>query len=435
MKPDEAVGYVEEREVLGMRFGLDRMRHLLEHLGRPQAGRPAVHVVGTNGKTSTVRYTAALLQAAGRRVGAYTSPHITHWRERIQVDGVPIGDEAFADAVTAVAEAAATLEDDPATQFEVLTAAAFTALDRAGVDTLVVEAGLGGRYDASNVLDDAVVVLTNVTREHTDLLGDTEYAIAGEKLAVAPDGSDRLIIGPLTPVAAAAVRKIARERLLRAWWAGEDVLMDASGPGRFAVTTPMGRHTVDAVPGSYQRWNAALAVAAAERLLGGALPSKDVYSALAAAVNPGRFEIVAGTPTIILDGAHNPAGMEALVRDLPRGRRIVAVLSILRDKDRAAMLAPLSRRVDHVVATRSRNPRVTPAGELSRAVGDEGMAVEVVEEPGDAVSRARDLAGPDGVVVVCGSLYLLTDVRDVILGRWGSPPGKLARETPGNGRN
>lgn len=435
MTPDEAVRYVEEREILGMRFGLERMQRLLGLLGDPQRGRPAIHVVGTNGKTSTTRYAAAALRAAGLRVGAYTSPHITHWRERIQVDGVPITEDAFARAVGAVADAAVTFADDPVTQFEVLTAAAFVALHHAGVDALVVEAGLGGRYDASNVLEDAVVVLTNVSREHTDLLGDTEYAIAGEKLAVARDGSDRLVVGPLTPVAYDAVRRIAADRGLSGWWAGEDIRIEDVDARRVRVTTPLGRYTVDAGPTSVQRWNMAVALAAAERRLGDALPSTAVVAALASVANPGRFEMIEGRPVIILDGAHNPAGMSALAEDLPAGRRIVAVLSILRDKDRPGMLAPLRDRVAHVVTTASRNPRVTPAAELGRAVHGEGMDVDVVEHPEDAVARAREIAGPDGIVIVCGSLYLLSDVRDAILRRWGLPPGKLARETPGNGRN
>ena len=300
---------------------------------------------------------------------------------------------------------------------------------------MVVEAGLGGRYDASNVLDDAVVVLTNVSREHTDLLGDTEREIAAEKLAVVPDGGERLVIGPLTPAAQDAVRAIVRERGLSAWWAGTDVLLTAQGD-EAEVATPRARYRLDAAGRpAYQLWNMALAVAAGERRLGAPPPQDAVRTAVAAVDTPGRFEVIPGEPTVILDGAHNPAAMEALAADLPEARPLVAVLSVLRDKDLDAMLAPLAGRVDRIVATASTNARVLPADELHRAVARKGMTVETVEHPVDAVARARQLAGPSGVVIVCGSLYLLTDVRGQAIHRTGSPPGKLARETPGNGRN
>jgi dihydrofolate synthase/folylpolyglutamate synthase len=205
----EARAWVAGLEILGMRFGLERIRALLAALGDPQHAAPAVHVVGTNGKSSTTRLAAAALASTGRRVGAYLSPHILDWTERVQLDGAPVDDAAFAAAAGDVREAAEALpleEGDTVTQFEALTAIAFRAFAAAGVDATAVEAGLGGRWDATNVLgDDAAVVLTNVTLEHTEFLGDTEAAIAGEKLAVCADGSDRLVVGPLTPAARAAV--------------------------------------------------------------------------------------------------------------------------------------------------------------------------------------------------------------------------------------
>ncbi len=428
----EAVRYIEGREILGMRFGLDRMHRILSGLGAPQDGRRAVHVVGTNGKSSTTRYAAAALRAAGCRVGAYLSPHIAHWRERMQVEGTALSEAEFAAAVGAVADVAedAAFADDPPTQFEVLTAAAFVAFARAEADHLVIEAGLGGRYDATNVLDDAIVVLTNVSLEHTDLLGDTEYAIAGEKLAVAPDGTDRLVVGPLSEAADEAVRRIVRERRLSGWWAGDQIRLEDVG-GRTEVITPIGRHRLaPPSPAVYQRWNAALAIAAAERRLDAPIPEGPLQEAIGGTVVPGRMEIVDGSPTVILDGAHNPAGMAALAAELPADRHIVAVLSVLRDKDRDAMLRPLADRVRHVVATSSSNPRALGAEELARSVRGAGIAVDDVEHAGDAVARAFELAGPDGVVVVCGSLYLLTDVRDAVLRRPSSPPGKLPARNP-----
>lgn len=396
-----------------MRFGLDRMRRLLTEVGEPQRGRPTVHVVGTNGKSSTTRFTAAALQSTGLRVGTYLSPHVTHWRERIQIDGIPVSASAFADAVGRVADVAATFaSDDPVTQFEVLTAAAFVVFAQAAVDRVVMEAGLGGRYDATNVLDEPVVVLTTVGREHTDLLGTTEYAIAGEKLAVADDGGDRLVIGALTAPALVAVSRIARERRLSGWWMGRQIRVTPRDDG-FTVETPLSRHHLTAtIPGAYQRANVATAIAAAERRENRPLDTAALDAALARVENPGRFEVRPGNPSLILDGAHNPAGMEVLARELPADRRVVAVLSALRDKDLPAMLAPLVGRVAVIVATVSTNARARPATEVARSAAQAGITAETVENPSDAVARAQHLAGPDGVVVICGSLYLLADLRD-----------------------
>ena len=199
MNLSDALAYVESLDILGMRFGLARMQHILAELGDPHRAQPAIHVVGTNGKSSTTRLLAALLAGEGLRSAAYLSPHIVGWTERLMIDGQTVDDDAFAEAIGRVRQMVTRLgyqDEDAVTQFEVLTAAAFVAVAAAGMDVFVVEAGLGGRYDATNVLDGGVVtVLTNVSREHTDLLGDTVTQIAGEKLAVAPDGSDRLVVG------------------------------------------------------------------------------------------------------------------------------------------------------------------------------------------------------------------------------------------------
>ena len=238
MTPGEARRWIEGLEVLGMRFGLERMRALLDALGHPERGRPAIHVVGSNGKSSTARLAAAALAGEGLRVGTYLSPHVTGWRERIELAGRPVTPGRFAVAVGAVRDAAADLAlppGDAVTQFEALTAAAFWAFAGAGVDAAVVEAGLGGRFDATNVLPGSVVVLTNVALEHTDLLGETEEAIAAEKLAVAPRGSDRLVVGRLSPAARVAVAAQMAARELTGWRQGAEIRVRA---GRAASTSP-----------------------------------------------------------------------------------------------------------------------------------------------------------------------------------------------------
>jgi dihydrofolate synthase/folylpolyglutamate synthase len=340
-------------------FGLERMRKLLAELSEPQRRYPAIHVVGTNGKSSTTLLAAALLRAEGLHVGAYISPHVRGWSERIQVDGADADLEA---ALARVCPHAA-----GATQFEVLTAAALAEFATREVDVAVVEAGLGGRYDATNVLDARVVVLTNVARDHTDVLGDTREAIAGEKLAVVTKGATA-IIGD-------------------AEW------------GELARTN--GAALVE-LPGAS---NLALAVAAAEAHLGRPV---DPHAADGLTV-PGRLERRGERPLEIWDGAHNLAGIGYLLPRLP-ARAYTIVASILDDKDADAMLRALTAVGSSFVATQSKNPRALPAGELAGLARPHFASVEAVSDPLDALARARHAAGPDGAVLVTGSLYLLSDL-------------------------
>jgi len=333
------------------------MRRLLADLGDPQARVPAIHVVGTNGKTSTTLLAAALLRGTGLTVGAYVSPHVRGWAERIQVDG------AEADLERALARVRPHAEG--ATQFEVLTAAALAEFDARDVDVAVVEAGLGGRHDATNVLGAHVVVLTNVSLDHVDVLGGTREAIAAEKLAV------------VTPGAVAILGEPEWEGVAR-----------ANGAARVEL------------PGSS---NLALAVAAAEAHLGRAV---DPHAADGVRV-PGRLERCG--PREIWDGAHNLAGIGYLLPRLPHGRFVV-VASILADKDAAAMLAALAAAGDTLVATQSTSTRTIPAEELARLGASHFSRVEAVFEPGDALRRARELAAPGDHVLVTGSLYLLADL-------------------------
>jgi dihydrofolate synthase/folylpolyglutamate synthase len=333
------------------------MQALLEALGEPQRRYPAVHVVGTNGKTSTTLMTAALLRAAGLRTGAYTSPHVRRWSERIQVDGADADLEAALARVRPHAEGA--------TQFEVITAAALAELAGQGVDAAVVEAGLGGRLDATNVLSARVVVLTNVALEHTDVLGPTREAIAAEKLAVITPGAHVILGEP-----------------------------EWEGAAREA-----GAAAVEVV----SRSNLALAVAAAEAFLGRAVDP----SAAEAVRVPGRLEHRSEHPLEIWDGAHNLAGIGYLLARVP-ARDYTLVASILADKDAEAMLGALTALGSTLVATQSPNPRALPAAELARIAGPHFACVEAVSDPAVALARARELAGPNGAVLVTGSLYLLS---------------------------
>jgi dihydrofolate synthase/folylpolyglutamate synthase len=416
---DDALAYVETLDILGMRFGLARMQHILAELGDPHRAQPAIHVVGTNGKSSTARLLAALLAGEGLRSAAYLSPHVVGWTERVMIDGRAVGDAAFADAlgrVRATVQRLGYRDDDAVTQFEVLTAAAFVAVAAAGVDVVVVEAGLGGRYDATNVLDGgAVTVLTNVSREHTELLGETVREIAGEKLAVAPDGSDRLVVGCLDAPAADAVAAIMAARRLTGWLVGREVRAE-DGPDGYRVRVGDAEYPglVVGANGRFQRENLTVAIAAAQRYLGRALAPGGVREVAARVRIPGRLELFDGAPRIVIDGAHNPAGMQALagsLGDVFASIRPVGVVSVLGDKDVAAMLAPLIPLCSGLVLTRSSHRRAADPEHVAEAARRQDAVCEVVSDPHAALARAVALAGDDGGVVVCGSLYLLGDLR------------------------
>jgi dihydrofolate synthase/folylpolyglutamate synthase len=362
------------------------MRRLLTALGSPQERFRAVHVVGTNGKSSTARMTAALLEAHGVRTGTFLSPHLSSFAERIRIGDADLGADDFAAAVQGAAAAAAkvdrTLEEgDRVTQFELLAATAFAEFARQGVEVAVVEAGLGGRHDATNVLGAPVVVLTNVGLEHTRWLGPTVPDIAREKLAVVRRGAT-LVTGPLDP----------------------EVEALAAATGAEVVPAP----AVEAGPDGYQRANFAAAVAAARASRGELDPA--LVADVAARVRvPGRMQVVAEQPLTIYDGAHNPSGMHALVQALDGP--FVAVVSILDDKDAAGMLRALLGKTAGAVFTRSANPRaLSPATLASLFSQLGGPASEIVADPHGAVARAQALAGPDGTVLATGSIYLVADL-------------------------
>jgi dihydrofolate synthase / folylpolyglutamate synthase len=342
-------------------FGTERIHRLLAELGHPERRYPAIHVVGTNGKSTTTRMTEELLADAGLAVGAYLSPHVRRWSERIRVHG----DEAdFEQAVARVRPEAIALG---ATQFETLTAAALAEFAAASVDVAVVEAGLGGRHDATNVLDSHVVVLTNVAFDHMDVLGETREAIATEKLAVVRPGVS-VVLG-----------QSEWEELARANGATEVVTSGAS--------------------------NLALATAAAETFLG-----RDVDPHAAEGVElPGRLERRSEEPLEVWDGAHNLAGVGYLLPRLPV-REYVLCCSILTDKRPELMLEALSVLGGTLVATESSNSRSLRAGDLAARAEPYFSHVEAVPDPHEARRRSIALAGPQGAVVVTGSLYLLSEL-------------------------
>ncbi|HEV2723218.1 MAG TPA: cyanophycin synthetase [Thermoleophilaceae bacterium] len=398
----QAEEYLLGLELFGMRFGLDRMHKLMTALGMPQRRFAQIHVVGSNGKSSTVRFTAAILERHGLRTGSYTSPHLRSFSERIEVRERPVSEERLAGAIERAARAGQVVErtldaGDRVTQFEALTAAALHELAARGVEVAVVEAGLGGRHDATNVIQSRVQVLTSVGLEHTRWLGPTVTHIAEEKLAVVGDHTT-LVVGELDPEAMAVAERVARghaTRLVRISEGIPDVPLRAAG--------------------EFQRRNFALAAAAAEAFLGRPLDPGAVTRAAAETRVPGRLDRVGESPLTLHDCAHNPAGARALAEAIPaatEGRRpLVLVLSVLEDKDAARILAALLSEADGLVLTRCRNPRaLSPATLEGLAAELGGPPAEIVADPPAAVARARELAGQAGAVVATGSIYLIADL-------------------------
>jgi dihydrofolate synthase / folylpolyglutamate synthase len=424
----QAEEYLLGLELFGMRFGLDRMHRLMTVLGLPQRRFASVHVVGTNGKSSTVRYIAAILQRQGLRTGSYTSPHLRSFRERVEVGEQPVSEPGFAAAVSHAAKAAELVNrsappDDHVTQFEALTAAAYHELARRGVEVAVIEAGLGGRFDATNVIPSKVQVLTNVGLEHTRWLGPTVREIAAEKLAVVRDHST-LVVGELVPEASGVAQRVAEERharLIRApapsggvSESADPAQVGVAGAGLSAAASASASQRLRPV-GAYQRANFALAAVAAGAFLGRAPATSALSSAAAETRVAGRLDVIDSRPLTILDGAHNPPGAQALVVALPELtaglRPSIGLLSVLEDKDAAEMLSALLPCFDQLVLTRCSNPRSLSPGTLEALAAKlGGPPMETVSDPHQALRRARELAGPGGAVLATGSIYLVADL-------------------------
>jgi dihydrofolate synthase/folylpolyglutamate synthase len=354
--PGPNLAWLESLSPWPEHFGLERMHALLAELGQPQRGFRSIHVVGTNGKTTTTKRIEALLTAEGVRAGATISPHIERWSERITVDGVEADLERALERVRAAAERTG------ATQFESVTAAALCEFAARAVEVAAIEAGLGGRYDATNVLSSEVVVLTNVELEHTQWLGSTREAIAREKLAVVAPGSTVLL-------GQAEWEPLARE----------------AGAGRvLAVAEPE-------LP---------------QRAVGELLGHPPQEASIEVRV-PGRLEWRGERE--LRDGAHNPAGLAWLSERLPAGEWTI-LCSILADKDVETMLDLLARLGRTLVATSSSSSRSLPASELARRAEGRFETIEAVDDPLLALVRARELAGPEDRLLVTGSLYLLADL-------------------------
>jgi dihydrofolate synthase/folylpolyglutamate synthase len=406
----------------GMDFKLERVSLALQRLGDPQRAYRALHIAGTNGKGSVAAMLDACLGAAGYRVGRYTSPHLVELGERITVAGVPMSREAL--VATAEEVRAVTLAHGIGlTFFEILTVMAFVHFARVGVDVAVVEVGLGGRLDATNVLDPLAAAITTIGLDHTEWLGDSLAQIAREKGGIIKPGRP-VVLGRIDGEPRAVLERVAAERGAPLLAPGRDYRV--SGPDTLTFEG-LGWHLRDVhvgLRGAYQRDNAATAIA----LLGAvrdALPVDEaaLRRGLADVRWPGRLEIIDTAPLTIVDGAHNADGVASLVAELPRltgGRPVDLLFAVMGDKDWGEMVARLAPHCRSAVVTEVLPPRGAPAAAVAAAFGPACPAV-AEPDPMRAWQRVRARAGADGVVLVAGSLFLIGELYRLGVGRPAAP--------------
>jgi dihydrofolate synthase/folylpolyglutamate synthase len=396
---------------------LDRMRALCDLLGEPQRTYPVVHLTGTNGKGSTARMTSALLQAHGLSVGTYTSPHLERINERMAWSGEPIGDAELAEALLALSP----LEEHLGvrlTHFELLTAAAFRWFADVAVDVAVVEVGMGGRWDATNVADGVVAVVTNVALDHAEVIGPTRAEIAAEKSGIVKPGST-LVLGETD----ASLREPFLARGAQVVWErdrdfGCDANEVALGGRLLDLRTPAGTYdqVFLALHGAHQGDNAVCALTASEGFFGRALERDVVQEAFASVQVPGRCEVLGRHPLVVLDGAHNPAGARALARTLDEDFSLttadVLVVGFTAGRDPLEMLSELhAQRARRVYTVRPPHPRGLDPAEVAEAARTLGVDAEPMPDVDDALDAARALAGGEGFVLVTGSLYVVGEAR------------------------
>ena len=404
---------------------LDGMREALALLGDPQTAYRSIHVTGTNGKGSTAAMVTALLVESGLSVGSYTSPNLHHVNERIAWNAAPIDDDSLLDLLERLRMIEPMLSE-PLTRFELLTVAAFLHFADVAVDVAVVEVGLGGTWDSTNVIDAAVAVLTSIGLDHTQVLGDTEVEIAADKAGIIAPGAT-VVLGPVADDVAEVVdRRCDAVGAAGLWRYGTELACTsdrlAVGGRLVDLTVPGGACDDVLIPlhGSHQGQNAAVALGAVAAFLGWAPAQEVVEAALGSVAVPGRLEVLGSQPLVVVDGAHNPSGAEALATALQEGfsveGRRVAVLGMLEGRDPAAILRPLvAVGIDHVVCVAPVTPRAMAAETVMGAAAGLGVTAEVAGSIVEGVRVGLELVSDGGLLLVTGSLYVVGEARAELL--------------------
>ncbi|MHB8771902.1 MAG: bifunctional folylpolyglutamate synthase/dihydrofolate synthase [Syntrophales bacterium] len=423
--------YLSGLTKMGIRFGLDPISGLLGRLDDPQKRYPAVLIAGTNGKGSVAAMIASILSAGGYRTGLYTSPDLIDFRERIRVDGEMI---SRTEAASCAERVKARLTEEMS-YFEFLTAMAFLHFRRRRVDIAVLEVGMGGRLDATNVVVPLLSVITNISLEHREYLGDTLEAIAREKGGIIKQGGRCLTAARQKPVVE-TLEALCRERKAKLYRLGKEIRKRVHRDGTFSylgIGRRFGRLACPLI-GRHQYANAALALGTLELIAaaGFPVPGDRVVEGLGRTRWEGRLEVLRRAPTLLVDGAHNPAGAETLRRALREDfsyRRLILIFGVLGDKDYPAMARKLFPLADRVILTRPASDRAVPLAELLPTAGRYHAAVEGYASPADALRAALSRAGKGDLVCAAGSLYLVGEIKKILRAgvRTGTLPGGAAR--------
>ncbi len=420
MNAQQAIEYIHSVFWKGSVPGLSRTNTLLEKMGNPHKALKYVHIAGTNGKGSTAAMTASILQKAGYTVGLYTSPYIYTFHERMQVNGELISDEDLV-AITEYVKPLADSMTDAPTEFELVSCIAFEYFKRKGCDIVVLEVGMGGALDSTNVIPcPEVAVITNIGLDHTDVLGNTLEEIAMNKAGIIKENGHAVIYRG-SPSVEAVFEQVCREKnvsLKKANFAG----LNLKSHDLFEQVFDCGDYKDIHLPllGDHQLHNAAVVLAVAETLIekGWNITKEHIYDGIRDVSWPGRFDIVCRDPLFIIDGGHNPQCLEALVKNMQdylSDRRIIALTGVLADKDYGDMYKPVMPYIEQFVCVTPPNPRRLLASELAVHLQNAGAVATACEDIRDGVRKAIELAGNDGVVLCFGSLYTIGDIRNALL--------------------
>ena len=419
MNAEQAIAYIHSVCWKGSIPGLGRTQELLKKMGNPEKKLKFVHIAGTNGKGSTAAMTASILSKAGYRTGLYTSPYIYRFHERIQVDGVEISDEDLTEITEYVKPLADSMAQSP-TEFELVCCIAFEYFYRKKCEIVVLEVGMGGAWDATNVIEvPEVAVITNIGLDHTEYLGDTVEKIAETKSGIfKPHG--HAVVYRSTPSVEAVYERVCAERDVSLRKADFDGLVLKAHTLEGQVFD-CGRRKNLMLPllGDHQLHNASVVLSIADTLIGEGwkISEQNIYDGIRDVRWPGRFDIVCRKPLFIIDGGHNPQCIEALVkniRDYLAGKKVIALTGVLADKDYADMYKPVMPLVDRFVCITPPNPRKLEAEQLARYLRQAGAQAQASESILDGVKKAMELAGKDGVVLCFGSLYSIGGIRDAL---------------------
>lgn len=420
MTAEQAIAYIHSVFWKGSVPGLSRTQTLLSLIGNPEKKLKFVHIAGTNGKGSTAAMTASILRKAGYKTGLYTSPYIYRFNERMQVDGEQISDEDLAAVTEWIKPFADSMEESP-TEFELVSCIAFEYFLRKGCDIVVLEVGMGGALDSTNVIEvPEVAVITNIGLDHTDYLGNTLEEIAFNKAGIFKEGGNAVIYRG-TPGVEAVFEQVCAEKNISLKKADFDSLQ-LHHHDLFGQNFSCGAYEHLQLPllGDHQLHNAAVVLAVVDTLIekGWKISRQNIYDGMRDVSWPGRFDIVCRDPLFIIDGGHNPQCLEALVKNIQdylKGKRVIALTGVLADKDYADMYKPVMPLVEQFVCVTPPNPRCLQAAELAAHLQSVGATTSACEDIRQGVCKALELAGSDGVVLCFGSLYTIGSIRDALL--------------------